>query len=121
MTKLENFKRSMIAKEKAVEETRMQKLALVQIELEEYKRSFEAPLRGWKRRLCVHRKHWLQKNLHARVQVLEDELNASKYLQEQALQAQKSARAELLEVKKELRMLQVLHQEVDEGNAASAP
>ncbi|KAL2645141.1 hypothetical protein R1flu_012728 [Riccia fluitans] len=58
---------------------------------------------------------------HARVQNLEDELNASKYMQEQALQAQKSARAELLEVKKELRMLQVLHQEVDEGNAANDP
>ncbi|KAL2650588.1 hypothetical protein R1flu_018716 [Riccia fluitans] len=60
-------------------------------------------------------------DLHARVQNLEDELNASKYTQEQALQAQKSARAELLEVKKELQMLQVLHQEVDEGNATSDP
>ncbi|KAL2631579.1 hypothetical protein R1flu_016265 [Riccia fluitans] len=54
-------------------------------------------------------------DLHARVQNLKDELNASKYTKEQALQAQKSARAELLEVKKELRMMQVLHQEVDEG------
>ncbi|KAL2653468.1 hypothetical protein R1flu_021596 [Riccia fluitans] len=60
-------------------------------------------------------------DLHSRVQNLEDELNASKYMHEQALQAQKSIWAELLEVKKELRMLQVLHQEVDEGNAASDP
>ncbi|KAL2622604.1 hypothetical protein R1flu_002809 [Riccia fluitans] len=60
-------------------------------------------------------------DLHAQVQNLKDELNASKYTQEQALQAQRSARAELLKVKKELRMLQVLHQEVDEGNAASDP
>ncbi|KAL2636317.1 hypothetical protein R1flu_007796 [Riccia fluitans] len=58
---------------------------------------------------------------HARVQNLEDELNASKYMQDQAMQAQKSAWAELLEVKKELRMLQVLHQEFDEGNVASDP
>ncbi|KAL2630816.1 hypothetical protein R1flu_015502 [Riccia fluitans] len=60
-------------------------------------------------------------SLQNEVQNLEDELNASKYTQEQALQAQKSARAELFEVKKELRMLQVLHREVDEGNAASDP
>ncbi|KAL2653285.1 hypothetical protein R1flu_021413 [Riccia fluitans] len=55
------------------------------------------------------------------VELSKDELNTCKYTQEQVLQGQKSARAELLEVKKELRMLQVLHQDVDEGNAASAP
>ncbi|KAL2634890.1 hypothetical protein R1flu_006369 [Riccia fluitans] len=60
-------------------------------------------------------------DLQARVLNLQDELNTCKYTQEQALQGQKSTRAELLKVKKELRMLQVLHQDVDEGNAASAP
>ncbi|KAL2609522.1 hypothetical protein R1flu_028095 [Riccia fluitans] len=60
-------------------------------------------------------------DLQARVLNLQDELSTCKYTQEQALQGQKSARTELLEVKKELRMLQVLHQDVDEGNAASAP
>ncbi|KAL2620933.1 hypothetical protein R1flu_001138 [Riccia fluitans] len=55
------------------------------------------------------------------VELSKDEVSTCKYTQEQALQGQKSARAKLLEVKKELRMLQVLHQDVDEGNAASAP
>ncbi|KAL2644624.1 hypothetical protein R1flu_012211 [Riccia fluitans] len=60
-------------------------------------------------------------DLQAQVLNLQDELNTCKYTQEQALHGQKSARAELLEVKKELRMLQVLHQDIDEGNVASAP
>ncbi|KAL2621272.1 hypothetical protein R1flu_001477 [Riccia fluitans] len=60
-------------------------------------------------------------DLQARVLNLQDELSTCKYTQEQALQGQKSARAELLEIKKQLHMLQVLHQDVDEGNAASAP
>ncbi|KAL2612658.1 hypothetical protein R1flu_024350 [Riccia fluitans] len=42
MTKLEEFKRSVTVKEKAAEETHLQKLAQVQTELEEYKRSSEA-------------------------------------------------------------------------------
>ncbi|KAL2613762.1 hypothetical protein R1flu_025454 [Riccia fluitans] len=44
MTKLEDFKRSVTAKEKAAEETHLQKLALVQTQLEEYKRSSEASI-----------------------------------------------------------------------------
>ncbi|KAL2650958.1 hypothetical protein R1flu_019086 [Riccia fluitans] len=158
VTKLEDFKRSMTAKEKAAEETYMQKLALVQTELEEYKRSSEASIKRLEEEASHLREalaakqsvvHALENahqkeistlkatcrkykttldgeigtnaDLQARVLNLQDELNACKYTQEQALQVQKLARAELLEVKKELRMLQVLHQEVDEGNAASAP
>ncbi|KAL2643919.1 hypothetical protein R1flu_011506 [Riccia fluitans] len=45
VTELEDFKRSMTAKEKAAEETDLQKLALVQTELEEYKWSYEASLK----------------------------------------------------------------------------
>ncbi|KAL2632678.1 hypothetical protein R1flu_004157 [Riccia fluitans] len=45
MTELEDFKRSMTAKEKVSEETHLQKLALVQIELEETKRSSEASIK----------------------------------------------------------------------------
>ncbi|KAL2608459.1 hypothetical protein R1flu_027032 [Riccia fluitans] len=110
---LEEFKRSVIVKEKAAEETHQRKLAQKEISIlkatcQKYKTMLDGEIRT-------------NANLHARVQNLEDELNASKYTQKQALQAHKSARAELLEVKKELRMLLVLHQEVDEGNAASDP
>ncbi|KAL2645311.1 hypothetical protein R1flu_012898 [Riccia fluitans] len=45
MTELEDFKRLVIVKEKAAEETHVQKLAIVQTELEEYKRSSEASIK----------------------------------------------------------------------------
>ncbi|KAL2644065.1 hypothetical protein R1flu_011652 [Riccia fluitans] len=45
VTKLEDFKRSVTAKEKAAEETDLQKLALVQTQLEETKRSSEASIK----------------------------------------------------------------------------
>ncbi|KAL2633398.1 hypothetical protein R1flu_004877 [Riccia fluitans] len=45
VTKLEDFKRSVIAKDKAAEETHLQKLVLVQTELEETKRSSEAAIK----------------------------------------------------------------------------
>ncbi|KAL2651443.1 hypothetical protein R1flu_019571 [Riccia fluitans] len=158
VTKLEDFKRSVTAKEKAAEKTHLQKLALVQTELEETKRSSEASIKRLEEEALRLREALAAKesavqalenarhkeistlkatcrkyktsldgeiginaDLQARVLNLQDELSTCKYMQEQALQGQKSARAELLEVKKELRMLQVLHQDGDEGNAASAP
>ncbi|KAL2631128.1 hypothetical protein R1flu_015814 [Riccia fluitans] len=45
VTELEDFKRSVTAKEKAAEETHLQKLALVQTQLEETKRSSEASIK----------------------------------------------------------------------------
>ncbi|KAL2610061.1 hypothetical protein R1flu_028634 [Riccia fluitans] len=45
LTKLEDFKRSMTAKEKFAEETHLQKLALVQTQLEETKRSSKASIK----------------------------------------------------------------------------
>ncbi|KAL2641551.1 hypothetical protein R1flu_009138 [Riccia fluitans] len=45
VTELEDFKRSVTAKEKAAEEAHLQKLALVQTELEETKRSSEASIK----------------------------------------------------------------------------
>ncbi|KAL2612642.1 hypothetical protein R1flu_024334 [Riccia fluitans] len=158
VTELEDFKRSVTAKEKAAEETHLQKLALVQTQLEETKRSPEASIKRLEEEASrlrealaakesvvqalenAHQKEisnlkatcrmyktsldgerGINADLQARVLNLQNELSTCKYTQEQALQGQKSARAELLEVKKELRMLQVLHQDIDEGNAASAP
>ncbi|KAL2612449.1 hypothetical protein R1flu_024141 [Riccia fluitans] len=140
------------------EETHLQKLALVQTQLEETKRSSKASIKRLEEEASRLREALAAKesavqalenahqkeistlkatcrkyktsldgeigtnaDLQARVLNLQDELSTCKYTQEQALQGQKSAWAELLEVKKELRMLQVLHQDVDEGNAASAP
>ncbi|KAL2608558.1 hypothetical protein R1flu_027131 [Riccia fluitans] len=45
VTELEDFKRSVPAKEKAAKEIHVQKLALVQTQLEEYKRSSEASIK----------------------------------------------------------------------------
>ncbi|KAL2630324.1 hypothetical protein R1flu_015010 [Riccia fluitans] len=45
VTELEDFKRSVTVKEKAAEETHLQKLALVQTQLEETKRSSEASIK----------------------------------------------------------------------------
>ncbi|KAL2653157.1 hypothetical protein R1flu_021285 [Riccia fluitans] len=101
VTKLE-FKRSVTAKEKALENAHQKEISTLKATRQKYKTVLDGEI-------------GTNADLHAEVQNLEDDLNASKYTLEQALQAQKSAGAELLEVKKELRMLQVLHQEVDEG------
>ncbi|KAL2620949.1 hypothetical protein R1flu_001154 [Riccia fluitans] len=121
VTKLEDFKRleeeashlreALAAKEsvvQALENARHKEISTLKATCRKYKTSLDGEI-------------GTNADLQARVLNLQDELSTCKYTQEQALQGQKSARAELLEVKKELRMLQVLHQDVDEGNAASAP
>ncbi|KAL2621310.1 hypothetical protein R1flu_001515 [Riccia fluitans] len=114
VTELEDFKRSVPAKEKAAEETHalenahQKEISTLKATCQKYKTSLDGEI-------------GTNADLQARVLNLQDELSTCKCTQEQALQGQKSARAELLEVKKELWMLQVLHQDVDEGNAASAP
>ncbi|KAL2629011.1 hypothetical protein R1flu_013697 [Riccia fluitans] len=121
VTKLEDFKRleeeasrlrkALVAKESIVqvlENAHQKEIPTLKATCRKYKTSLDGEI-------------GTNADLQARVLNLQDELNTCKYTQEQALQGLKSARAELLEVKKELRMLQVLHQDVDEGNAASAP
>ncbi|KAL2630937.1 hypothetical protein R1flu_015623 [Riccia fluitans] len=121
VTKLEDFKRleeeasclreALAAKEsvvQALENAHQKEISILKATCRKYKTSLDGEI-------------GINADLQARVLNLQDELSTCKYTHEQALQGQKSARAELLEVKKELRMLQVLHQDVDEGNAASAP
>ncbi|KAL2653657.1 hypothetical protein R1flu_021785 [Riccia fluitans] len=62
VTELEDFKRLMTAKEKVAKETHLQKLALVQIELEEYKRSSKASIKRLEEEASRYGKHWLQKS-----------------------------------------------------------
>ncbi|KAL2629435.1 hypothetical protein R1flu_014121 [Riccia fluitans] len=112
VTKLEDFKRleeeaSRLREALAVEESavhalenaRHKEISTLKATCRKYKTSLDGEI-------------GTNANLQAQVLNLQDQLSTCKYTQEQALQGQKSARVELLEVKKELRMLQVLHQDV---------